>query len=329
MSKLPDTTPPTSPVETAQSRRLAWLASRLPSLSPHQLDLRPASADASFRSYHRLYLPDGSTRILMDAPPDKEDTRPFIHVQALLQEAGVTVPEILDADPDAGFLLLSDLGNQGYLATLQADPGQADALFRPAVASLLRWQQASRPGVLPEYDDALLDRELRLFPEWYLGRHRGISLSDEQTAMLETLFRQLKESALAQGKVFVHRDYMPRNLMQAPGAANPAVIDFQDAVYGPISYDLASLFRDAFISWEEEQELDWVIRYWEGARKAGLPVPEDFSEFWRAYEWMGLQRHLKVLGIFCRLNYRDGKDQYLAKTSPDLTLGGESKGRGR
>ncbi|MDR2788848.1 MAG: phosphotransferase [Candidatus Accumulibacter sp.] len=277
------------------------------------ISVTPASADASFRRYFRLALPDGGTRILMDAPPDKEDCRPFLRVAALLAGAGVCVPDIEIADVENGFLLLSDLGRVGYLAALQADPGLADTLMRSALDALTRWQRASRPGVLPPYDAALLRRELQLFPEWFIARHLGKTLTAAQQQDLDTLFQRLTDAALAQPRVFVHRDFMPRNLMVVESAAapTPGVLDFQDAVHGPIAYDVVSLFRDAFISWEEAQELDWVVRYWEKARAAALPVPADFGDFWRDYEWMGLQRHLKVLGIFCRLNYRDGKAHYL------------------
>jgi aminoglycoside/choline kinase family phosphotransferase len=278
------------------------------------IGIAPASADASFRRYFRLSLPDGSTRILMDAPPDKEDCRPFVEVAGLFAAAGIVVPRIEVADFEAGFLLLGDLGRVGYLDAFQAEPGLSDTLMRPVLDVLVRWQAASRPGVLPPYDAGLLRRELALFPEWYVGRHLGRQLTAEQAKTLEDIFARLVAAALAQPQVFVHRDFMPRNLMlveDAPGIT-PGVLDFQDAVYGPISYDVVSLFRDAFISWEEEQEIDWVVRYWEKARAAGLPVPGDFGTFWEAYEWMGLQRHLKVLGIFCRLHYRDGKSRYLA-----------------
>jgi aminoglycoside/choline kinase family phosphotransferase len=292
-----------------------WVSAHVaPRYPGAEIGIAPASADASFRRYFRLTLPDNRTFILMDAPPDKEDCRPFIQVAGLLAEAGICVPKIEMADAENGFLLLSDLGHVGYLAALKSEPERADALMRPVLDVLTRWQLASRPGVLPPYDEALLYREMRLFPEWYLGRHRGQTLSAAQQQTLEDLFGQLAKSALAQPQVFVHRDFMPRNLMvvEREAALPPGVLDFQDAVYGPITYDVVSLFRDAFISWEEEQELDWVARYWEKARDAGLPVHADFGDFWQAYEWMGLQRHLKVLGIFCRLNYRDGKSHYLA-----------------
>lgn len=284
-----------------------WVAGRFPGENP---TLTPASADASFRRYFRVTRADGSTAIVMDAPPDKEDCRPFVQVAGLMQAAGVRVPTVLAQDLDQGFLLLDDLGHQGYLEALQQDRSQAKALFSDATDALIRWQLASRPEVLPPYDEALLHRELDLFPEWFIGKHLGRSLSDAQRAVLDRTFALLVASALAQPKVFVHRDFMPRNLMIT--TPNPGVLDFQDAVYGPITYDVISLFRDAFISWEEDEELDGVIRYWEKARKAGLPVREDFGEFWRDCEWMGMQRHLKVLGIFCRLKYRDGKDRYIA-----------------
>ena len=286
-----------------------WVASRFPDQS---IEITPASADASFRRYFRLRQADGNTRILMDAPPDKEDCRPFIHVAGLLAKAGLAAPRVLDQDLKNGFLLLTDLGRVGYLDALNADLSLADTLMRPVLDVLIDWQLSTRASTLPPYDATLLRRELELFPEWFVGRHLGYVLSDEEKSMLDRTFKFLINSALAQPKVFVHRDFMPRNLMVVESAETltPGIIDFQDAVMGPIAYDVVSLFRDAFISWEEEQELDWVVRYWEKARAAGLPVREDFGAFWREYELMGLQRHLKVLGIFCRLKYRDGKDKY-------------------
>ena len=286
-----------------------WVASRFPDQS---IEITPASADASFRRYFRLRQADGNTRILMDAPPDKEDCRPFIHVAGLLAKAGLAAPRVLDQDLKNGFLLLTDLGRVGYLDALNADLSLADTLMRPVLDVLIDWQLSTRASTLPPYDATLLRRELDLFPEWFVGRHLGYVLSDEEKSMLDRTFKFLINSALAQPKVFVHRDFMPRNLMvvESAEALTPGIIDFQDAVMGPIAYDVVSLLRDAFISWEEEQELDWVVRYWEKARAAGLPVREDFGDFWRDYELMGLQRHLKVLGIFCRLKYRDGKDKY-------------------
>jgi N-acetylmuramate 1-kinase len=246
----------------------------------------------------------------MDAPPEREDCRPFVKVAALLAAAGVHVPRVLAQDFGRGFLLLSDLGTRTYLQAL--DPANASALFSDALDALVKWQLASRAGVLPPYDATLLERELALFPEWYLGRHLGLVLEPAQAETLQGLFAQLVAAALVQPQVYVHRDYMPRNLMISE--PNPGVLDFQDAVYGPISYDVVSLFRDAYVSWPEEQVLDWTVCYWERARHAGLPVHADFGSFYRDFEWMGLQRHLKVLGIFARIHYRDGKPGYLNDT---------------
>ena len=289
-----------------QSELKCWVESRL-SLSP--LELEPASADASFRRYFRVRSADQSF-IVMDAPPAHEDCRPFVQIAGLMADAGLNVPRVIAEDFARGFLLLSDLGTAGYLQALNAD--SADALFRDAIDALLRWQLASKPGVLPPYDRALLTRELMLFPDWYVGRHRALTLNAAQSAALDSAFKLILENNLAQPAVYVHRDFMPRNLMVA--SPNPGVLDFQDAVYGPVTYDLASLFKDAFISWDEERVLDWTVRYWEKAKRAGLPVAADFAEFYRDFEWMGLQRHLKVLGIFARLNYRDGKSSYLEDT---------------
>jgi aminoglycoside/choline kinase family phosphotransferase len=283
-----------------------WLDRELPGRA---FSLAPASADASFRRYFRVTLED-STLIAMDAPPPQEDCRPFVHVAGLMKQAGVHVPEVLAADLASGFLLLSDLGNETYLAAI--NEGNADALFRDATDALVRWQLASREGVLPPYDEALLRRELNLFPEWYVGRHLGLKLDAAQAESLESVFKAVLASNLAQPRVYVHRDYMPRNLMVS--TPNPGVLDFQDAVFGPVSYDVASLYKDAFISWEEERVLDGAVRYWEKARKAGLPVAADFGEFYRDFEWMGLQRHLKVLGIFARICHRDGKPHYVKDT---------------
>lgn len=280
-----------------------WIEARL-NASP--LVLEPASADASFRRYFRVRAA-GLSLIVMDAPPEHEDCRPFVRVARLLAEAGVHVPRVIAEDLEQGFLLLSDLGTTSYLQALKNDT--ADELFRDAIDALLRWQLASRPGALPPYDEALLTREMKLFPEWYLQRHLGLTLNPAQLQALDVVFALILNNNLAQPAVYVHRDYMPRNLMVCE--PNPGVLDFQDAVYGPITYDVASLFRDAFVSWDEERVLDWTARYWEKAKRAGLPVDSDFGSFYRDFEWMGLQRHLKVLGIFARLHYRDGKCGYL------------------
>jgi aminoglycoside/choline kinase family phosphotransferase len=269
--------------------------------------IAPASADASFRRYFRVTLPE-RTLIVMDAPPQHEDCRPFIHVAGLLREAGVSAPQVLAQDLAQGFLLLTDLGDQTYLAAL--NDASADDLYRDAIGALLKFQLASRRDVLPPYDEALLLREMRLFPQWYADKHLGAALSAEQGAQFEEVFALLNRNVLAQGQVFVHRDYHSRNLMVME-AGNPGVLDFQDAVHGAVTYDLVSLFKDAYIGWEEERVLDWTIHYWEKAKKAGLPVDGDFAVFYHDFEWMGAQRHLKVLGIFARLFHRDGKDGYL------------------
>ena len=280
-----------------------WAARQL---GVDSLDIVPASADASFRRYFRVTA-KGRDYIVMDAPPAHEDCRPFIAVAQLLADAGVHVPQVMAQDLEQGLLLLTDLGNTTYLSALTEST--ARELYLASNDALIRIQQASRPGVLPEYDRELLTRELMLFPDWYVAKHLGVAINDEQSAILNTVFERVLSNNLAQPQVYVHRDWHSRNLMVTE--PNPGILDFQDAVYGPITYDLASIYRDAYIQWDEEQQLDWVIRYWEKARAAGLPVREDFGEFWRDFEWMGAQRHIKVLGIFARLYHRDGKDGYL------------------
>ena len=284
-----------------------WLGAQFPGIP---FTLTSASEDASFRRYWRVGFSDGGSYVAMDAPPEKEACGPFVRVARMLRDAGLNAPQVLAEDLSQGFLLLTDLGTTTYLDALNED--NATDLFGDATDALIRWQLATRTGTLPPYDEALLRGEMNLFPEWYLSRHLGLSLKENQKNDLEQLFTLLARSALAQPVVYVHRDYMPRNLMLCE--PNPGVLDFQDAVEGPLSYDVASLLRDAFISWEEERVLDWTVRYWEKARKARLPIEADFSGFWRTFEWMGLQRHLKVLGIFARLTYRDGKPKYVADT---------------
>ncbi len=311
--------------------------------------VRPASADASFRRYFRIDAASGQSCIIMDAPPAQEDCRPFVKVAALMADAGLKAPRVLAWDEPQGFMLLSDLGALTMMQAIdqQAQERRTDCayeLYRSAIDALITWQLASRPDVLPPYDDALLSRELALFPDWYIEKHRGITIDSTLREKLDALFAQIKDSnlnALGGARVYVHRDFMPRNLMvpgpgnvqgmqfsdgPPPGKLAPSggsephkvgsvgVLDFQDAVYGPITYDIASLMRDAFISWPEDFVLEITVRYWEQARKAGLPVGDDFGEFYRAVEWMGLQRHLKILGIFARLTLRDGKPKYLADT---------------
>jgi N-acetylmuramate 1-kinase len=323
---------------------MRWLAAETPAHGLRPETLRTASADASFRRYFRIDAggaPHASC-IVMDAPPDKEDCRPFVKVAGLLHGAGLLAPQVLAWDAPQGFMLLTDLGARTMMEVIDpARPQANQALYLQAVDALIAWQLASRPDVLPPYDEALLNREVALFPDWYLGQHRGVTLEGAQREVLDSALKKIVARNLAQPSVYVHRDFMPRNLMaptlgayarslppegeRSPWggpAANPmaptderarlGILDFQDAVYGPITYDIASLMRDAFLSWEEDFVLDITVRYWEKARKAGLPVHDDFGEFYRGVEWMGLQRHLKVAGIFARLTLRDGKPKYLA-----------------
>ncbi|EJO29283.1 aminoglycoside phosphotransferase family protein [Achromobacter marplatensis] len=299
--------------------RLAQIRNWLESL-PADLDLavdtlRPASADASFRRYFRL---DSGKRtlIVMDAPPAHEDCRPFLHVGQLLGDAGLNVPKVLAQDLGLGLLLLSDLGEQTYYQRIQdgLSDSQLQTLYREALAALVQLQKASTAG-LASYDSARLADELKLFPEWYVQTHHSVTLDDKTANALEKIFALLSASNGGQAQVLVHRDFHSPNLMvcdQPQYGPNPGIIDFQDALAGPITYDLASLVTDARTTWEEPQQLDWAIRYWEMARAAGLPVEADFADFHRAYEWMGLQRNLRILGVFARLNHRDGKAHYLA-----------------
>jgi N-acetylmuramate 1-kinase len=281
----------------------AWLQTIL----NQTITLTTASADASFRRYFRVHLAN-KTLIAMDAPPPQEDCRPFVKVARLLLDAGLNVPEVIAQDLKNGFLLLSDLGDDTYLQHLNND--NAQILYGDATAALIKMQLASQPNVLPPYDGTLLKREMQLFPDWYIAKHLAFELNSEQQNMLSDTFGLLNKNVLAQGQVTVHRDYHSRNLMLTR-ENNPGILDFQDAVYGAITYDLVSLLKDAYIEWDEAQIIDWAVRYWEPAKKAGLPVSNDFSEFYRDFEWMGAQRHIKVLGIFARLYHRDGKDGYL------------------
>lgn len=300
---------PAPAIEVEDARRAslaAWLESMAPRYGLIVSSLRPASVDASSRRYFRV---DGkaASLIAMDAPPATEDSRPFMRVAALMRDAGINVPQVLEGDLEQGFLLLTDLGDATYLSALtQANASQ---LFDDAIDALIRWQLATREGVLPPYDEALLRRELNLFPDWFVARHLQRELTAAQAGALEQMFSRIVAANLAQPAVFVHRDFMPRNLMVV--ARNPGVLDFQDAVIGPIAYDVVSLFRDAFISWDAQQVREWSRRYWDKARLSKLPVPAVFEQFWRDLEWMGVQRHLKVLGIFARIRYRDGKPHYL------------------
>lgn len=292
----------------------AWLAEVAPAHELQPATLQPASADASFRRYLRI-AGAGRTFIIMDAPPEREDCAPFVKVAGLMAEAGLLVPRVLAWDAPRGFMLLDDLGTQTMIEVVdREDAGANRALYMRAVDALVAWQRASRPGVLPPYDQALLARELALFPDWYLQQHRHVEITPKMRATLDAQFALIIERNLAAPSVYVHRDFMPRNLMLPRDPAEPrlGVLDFQDAVHGPVTYDIACLMRDAFLSWDEEFVLDITVRYWQQAQKAGIPVDADFGEFYRAVEWMGLQRHLKVAGIFARLTLRDGKPRYLA-----------------
>ncbi len=299
-----------------------WLQAQAPAQQLLPDSLRVASADASFRRYFRIDTAAGDSRIIMDAPPAHENCAPFVHVAALAQAAGLRVPQVLAWDEAQGFMLLSDLGGHTMMSALQAEqPAANTPLYQQALDALLLWQQASRPDTLPPYDAALLTRELGLFPQWYIAQHRGITLSTAQQQSWQAMQALIVQRNLAAPQVYVHRDFMPRNLMvnpRTPDTGPLGVLDFQDAVYGPLTYDIASLMRDAFLSWDEDYVLDITVRYWERARRLGLMDFEDwhsdFGSFWRAVEWMGLQRHLKVAGIFARLSLRDGKPRYLADT---------------
>jgi len=282
--------------------RLAWARAALDDAGA---GLERASMDAGFRSYWRSNATP--SRIVMDSPPDKEDVRPWLRIRDLLEAGGVRVPKVLARDVEAGFLLLEDLGADTYLQVI--DAGNADALFDDAVSQLLKLQAIAPPDDLPAYDEALLARELRLFDEWFCGRHLGMALDCGDMETLDGAYRILIDAALAQPQVLVHRDFMPRNLM--PVDDGPAVLDFQDAVRGPIAYDALSLFKDAFLSWPEDRVDGWLARYHQRAQATGLPVP-GLARFRRDADLIGVQRHLKVIGIFARLNHRDGKPKYLA-----------------
>ena len=296
-------------MDDRQQQLGAWLNTVLQQAN---FSLTIASADASFRRYFRVNLVAPylgfHTLIAMDAPPPQENCTPFVNIAKLFLDAGLNVPKLIAQDLTHGFLLLSDLGDDTYLSQLNSE--SAPKLYLDATNALIKLQIASKENVLPKYDETLLTREMQLFPDWYVSKHLNVSLTGEQQVILKNTFEVLNKNIISQGQVYVHRDFHSRNLMITK-ENNPGVLDFQDAVYGAISYDLVSLLKDAYISWQEEQIIDWAVRYWQPAKKAGLPVPDDFSEFYRDFEWMGAQRHIKVLGIFARLSHRDGKDGYL------------------
>jgi aminoglycoside/choline kinase family phosphotransferase len=284
---------------------MSQLQSWLTSIPDYALaDIRPASSDASFRRYFRVTDRNtGRTLIVMDAPPDKEDTEPFIHITQLLRGVDVNAPEIITMDIDRGFLLLDDLGDRQYLDYL--DENSSDTLYNDALVALVNMQRIQNH--LPLYDRQRLQDEMGLFEPWYLNRHLGIELDEQQKTILHGVFELLTETALQQPQVFVHRDYHSRNLMLVDNN-NPGVIDYQDAVIGPVTYDLVSLFKDCYIEWPRQKVEQWLDNY---LQLTSISIPADRNQFIRWFDLMGVQRHLKVLGIFARLNYRDGKSQYL------------------
>ncbi|WP_223415944.1 MULTISPECIES: aminoglycoside phosphotransferase family protein [unclassified Pseudomonas] len=291
-----------------------WLDEQLATLFAEQswgavppATLTAASSDASFRRYFR-WEGGGKSFVVMDAPPPQENCKPFVDIAFLLAKSGINVPKIYAEDLERGFLLLNDLGNKTYLDVIDSE--NADDLFKDALQALLAFQQLPMVAPLPSYDVALLRRELELFPEWFVKRELGIEFDPAQQMLWQNVSQLLIDSALAQPKVLVHRDYMPRNLMLSE--PNPGVLDFQDAVYGPVTYDVTCLFKDAFLSWPEERVHGWLQDYWQQAGALGIPVQPDFDDFLRASDLMGVQRHLKVIGIFARICHRDGKPRYLA-----------------
>lgn len=300
-------TPPNPPDPGRAAARLQWARA---ATGDAGLALARASTDAGFRSYWRAATTAGSL-IVMDSPPALEDVRPWLRIRDLLEDGDVRVPRVLARDVEAGFLLLEDLGTDTYLQVI--DAGNADALFDAAIGQLLKLQAIACPAGLPAYDAALLERELRLFDQWYLGRHLGVTLEPDEATALEGAYRFLVSAAMAQPQVLVHRDFMPRNLMPVPASEprdGPVVLDFQDAVRGPLAYDVLSLFKDAFVSWPQPRIDGWMGDYRARALAAGLPVPAS-EAFRRDVDLIGVQRHLKVLGIFARLHHRDDKPKYL------------------
>lgn len=322
---------------TTTDRRLIqlqhWLSSQDLPVRCLPATIRPASNDASFRRYFRVTTADNASDsptgslILMDAPPEHEDCAPFVHAARIMRDAGLRVPVIYASDLEQGFLVLSDLGSQTLLQEVQATPTLADHRYRQSCAQLILLQRATRAGVFAPYDRDRLTTEIRLFDQWFLRRHHNMRLTGADRQRLHDCYDAIIRCNLSEAQVYVHRDYHARNLMTGAVDEAPAVIDFQDAVIGPVSYDLVSLLRDAYISWPEEQILDWCIRYWEQARDTSIPVPTDFGQFWTQFELMGMQRHLKVLGIFCRLNLRDNKPGYLADLPQVLRYASEVAAR--
>ena len=300
-----------SRLDARRDRVIAWLREVL---DIDEVVIAPASADASFRRYFRVeHTP--ATLIVMDAPPDKEDVKPWLTVAGMLERIGVNAPRVLQRNLAEGYLLITDLGSRTYLAELEAG-GAARDLYDAAIDALVQMQARGAPDApsLPPYDEALLRREMGLFPEWFLGRHLEIALDASEVRMLAETFTRLVDSALAQPRVFVHRDYHSRNLMVCGSPAlgpTPGILDFQDAVYGPVTYDLVSLLRDCYVAWPPEQVIGWVDEFRRRAAAEGVDVAPDAATFVRWFDLMGLQRHLKAIGIFARLWHRDGKIGYL------------------
>ena len=289
-------------------QRQTELKNWLETIYPNEtFELHFAAADADFRRYFRASFADKSI-ICMDAPPEKMSIAPYLKVQQVFNM--VNVPKIYAHDETQGFMAIQDLGKATYLAALEHDarPEVHHALLLDAIDTLIELQKGSQIDTLPQYDREVMLREMNLFPEWFVGKELGRELNFKQRQLWQQTVDTLLPPLLAQPQVYVDREFVVRNLMLT--LERPGGVDLQEALYGPVTYDLVSLLRDAFIEWEEEVVLDLVIRYWEKARAAGLPVTSDFDEFYRSFEWMGVQRHLKVAGIFARLYYRDGKDNY-------------------
>ena len=292
------------PERLAQLQR--WLGDEL-KLS--YADITPASGDASFRRYFRIHR-DEETLIAMDAPPAQEDCAPFVRVAEALHAIGLNVPRIVEGDLEQGFLLLTDLGNRQYLPEL--DDTTAQRLYGDALGALSILQSIGpRDELLPPYDAALLQREMALLPDWLLEKHLGLTIGEGLRELLDQSFAALETAALEQPRVAVHRDYHSRNLM-ITGRNNPGILDFQDAVYGPLTYDLVSLLRDCYIAWPREEVESWALGYQKLALQTGVLGERDDERFLRWFDLMGVQRHLKAAGIFARLNHRDGKPGYLA-----------------
>ena len=315
-------------------QRLAQISNWLQNdLQLSKYDIKPASSDASFRRYFRITACEGKFApynakklIIMDAPPFREDVKPYLRIAKMLAELGLNVPIVLAENLELGFLLLSDLGSIQYLSILNKN--NVARLYGDALSALLKMQTSGTraPGSLPEYDRALLQRELEIFREWYLQKHLGLRLSQAQEKLINDSFELLIQSALEQPKVFVHRDFHSRNLMQTD-VNNPGVLDFQDAVIGPVTYDLVSLLKDCYISWPREQLETWALQHKQSLEQSQVIDKMDDQKFLRWFDLMGAQRHLKATGIFARLDIRDGKTDYLKDIPRTLSYVADVSGR--